>query len=340
LKPQISKYWMVFLLAGCTAAPTIPPISEFSDTMSGIVKRGAASASFADSVAKARRADFAAAGVVYSLSDRSVCDFTQPSVIVEVPNYKDGCRLEPLILDQVTDEPVPAASVFDTAQVQIAALEKGGQVVQTSDEPLLKKYLAALLRDDLLAYATQLKALAESKLPSELNSSVSVAFDSVANLKDTIDSAVSANGASKPSANRAPTRDLLALLATELAEAKRYSLLKKIIKSTDPTIKKAAVQLGILSFEQSKEELESFGDQLVAAVNRNVETSEGNLKSIEDAYSSAVNADSKAEFRRFVEIAQAHGAILAALEAPRDLEALAAATDRIKTLSDAVKAAK
>ena len=337
---SISKAFVsvsVLLLFGCSVTPSLPPIEDFADSMGAIVSRSSslpAAKTLEQRVLNARREDFAKNGVVYGLSDRSACGLAEPPLVLAGASFGDACQLETLSL--IGDDLVPAASAYDTDAAQSAAIAAGGVVIGAENQTLLKEFRAKQLETQLLDYAEALKALAASDLPSEVGTAAVSAINSVGQLNDTVQTLF--NDEASPAPRRDSIPSLVGTVTTEVSEAARYSLLKRIVVDSDPTIQRSSLQLGLLAFDLERGNLEPLGVSLQSAVNARGNGTVAGLKAIEDAYDRAASAADNATFRTFVDIGTAHAAIRASLTAPRDLEALAKASERIAALAEAVRA--
>lgn len=322
------------VLVGCSTSYLMPDIGAFGSAVANIVDADKASPSansLPGRVAAARRSDFAAARVLYSQSNEAVCSYNEPALRPQP--FSTGCVLVPMWLDPSSDELVIAASQYDTLLQQVSARH----VIPAGNQELLKELLAFRLRDDLLSYATQLQSLAQATEPADISTSLGVAFDAISKLGDEISRAEVVTG-TEHSDRRATRKTLATTLASEVLETWRYNLLKSLVHEADQNVQAAATQLAILTYRTEQTGLRKKKDEFEASSLNQVPGSASSLKKIEDRHVALAKADQKASFRRYAAIGQTHGAIVQALNAPADLERLAAANKRIVALAEAIKA--
>ncbi len=241
----------VFLVS-CSTSGIAPDVANFGDTVVKIAGRDARSPdakTLPARVATARRADFAAANVQYQASDRDACEYNRPDL--DTARFSDACRLVPVIL--VNDRLATAASEYDPEPIQNAA----EVVVKAGNTALLQELLAGDIREALVEYAKELETLATTKDPSEIGTAAGKAFDAVTTLKDATTAASTRTGKPPPpSATRKPRRNLITRAATEAAELLRYRALTEVVRSADPCVSAAAVQMAALTFRGEAPELE------------------------------------------------------------------------------------
>ncbi len=322
-------------LAGCSTGHLTPDIATFGKTVQEIGTRDAnspAGKSLAGRVAAARRADFAAANVLYGTSNRDACQYNRPELAIAAERFDEACALVPLKL--VDDEPVAAASEYDPASVQAAAQV----VIPAGDVALLREQLGYGIRTDLVAYSQALAALAESQDPAAIGTAAGNAFDAITGLQDAVSAAASPTKTAAPSGPaRKPARTFVATLAREIAETLRYQRLKSVVDAADPYVTTAAVQLSILTYEGERASLEGQAATMMSAVDDSNVGSEADLARIEAAHAAMADADGKAAFRRYAEIGRTHRAIRDALDGPADIARLSEANKRIVALATAFK---
>ncbi len=322
-------------LAGCSTAPIVPDINSFGQAVTGITSADAKTAkakSLPKRVADARREDFAAEKVLYSLSDPILCSYSDQQLNLVRQKFSDQCKLVPMKLRG--DELIVVASEYDS----FAAQEAAAHVVAARNEALLKEHLGHGIRADLLAYSKALSELATTKEPAKLGASTGAAFDALTGLKDTVSAAAKSDGKSAPASSlRAPSKSLLTLAATEIAEAMRYRRLRSLVEFADPFVQEASVQLSVLTYGGERAGFETKSTALSNAIGDADVSSANDLKTVEEAHKALLDADDKARFRVYSQIGNAHSAILAALKAPQDYDRLSDANARIIALAEAIK---
>ena len=332
-----TKAWWgapLLALAACSTTDAVPDIESFGNSVSKIINVDASApgrSTLDQRVADAKRADFAAKKVLYTLSDEVACAYNAPAT--SAATFSESCQLVPKVFDSASGTQKTVASAYDTLAQQAAAEE----VIEAGDQSLLQELLGVRLRDDLLAYANALAALAKSTAPLDIANAAGEAYDAIATLDDSTARAETATN-SGSAARRAANRTLLTTLTNEVLEAWRYRLLRQIVSDSDSTIVAGATQLAILTYLGEKASLKPVKDAFETALLDQEPGSVSGLKEAEDSYAALDTADARASFGRYREIAAAHQAILAALEAPMDLEQLAAANKRIVALSNAIRA--
>lgn len=335
-------------LSACSTTHLVPRIDEFGGSVTSIAARDntpAVERSLGERVAAARLRDFAREGVRFvtpgfgdddpgaaEQAAIAACDYVRPDVARVPQRFRTGCRLVPL-----NRQERPAASVFDSYVVQSAVRPQ--DVVQTSDVPLLKEYLAFRLREDLKAYSEAILELATSREPEALGTASAQAFDAVVKLRDAIGMAASPTGtAPPPDPRRQAARTLIPLLAEEIAETLRYRRLRQTVEFADPFVSRAAIQLSILAYEREAAVLERRADTFQAERLPDDWGSLRNLRATEAAWEALAKADDGARYRTYSEIGATHRAILESLRAPSSIERLNDANKRIFELAEAIKA--
>jgi len=321
-------------IVGCSTAPITPGIDAFGEAVSEIVAADKATANaktLPERVNQARRQDLAAVGVVYATSDRGACDYVRPDL--GTAHFDQTCQIVPQVLDRSTDELVTVASVFDPETVQ----NNAGQIIQTSATALLQEQLGWLLKEDLLTYGQQIAALSKATEPTEIGASAAAAYTAFTGLGDTIIRAERVNE-TEVTERRAAPATFVSMATSEALEAYRYRLLKRLVEDADVFVRQASVQLAILEFKTERNQLEAENQKFIDEIDNQLVGNPRDLEQIEDRFASMSAADRNASFRRYSDIGTAHSAIVAALNAPGDLEQLADATSRIRALVEAVSA--
>lgn len=322
----------VLLLCACTTTPQLPAIVDFADSVTavsvGVTKRFEEE-KISDLYNEEFNQEVTAQKLVLiqegcadlispegiSFSDPSLDDFDQHCKLTPSRQSANGGGFEPALVTVPTDQ--PGSDGRNAQRISLA------------------------LND----YSKSLKALAESKLPSELGVKFKAAATSAKALGIEVSKLNDGSGLDPKSLAIVETGiDLVGGLLTETFEARRYVMVKRIVEQSQKRVEIAALILATWQYEPELPVLEALYDQLqekrraqTSAAGRllNGDGSEKELlvatRELRALKGEIEKRETTAKWRVFPKIAQAHYAIEQSFEKP-GLDAIAAANDRIAAL--------
>ncbi|GAA6165153.1 hypothetical protein NBRC116590_28570 [Pelagimonas sp. KU-00592-HH] len=317
-------------VAACSAASVTPDIEKFSDAVAAAIvaeNKNFDEVTFGKKVAKARRLDLVAVGAAYHSSDAEACLHKQPALRVVQKDFAKVCRM---IAKDAKGRKV--ATVYDTAKVQ----ETAAYIAPATDKKTAQAFHANGIRNDLDAYAKALKAMAESNNAADLQTSAAEAIGAAGGLVDAVRASEKFTGEGGSAKKLSAVSEVVGLVAKELAEAAKYRKIRSVVKSADPFVRRASVQLALIAYESEKEGLETTAALLTTALEDFDAGTEAGLAAIEKAHKDIVEADEKARYRIYSDIGRTHAAILKSLTNGGSLEDFQEAQSRIVALLEAV----
>ena len=181
-------------------------------------------------------------------------------------------------------------------------------------------------------YAEALNAVATSSGPTEVAQAASEAVTSIGKAASTV-----ASFAGKPIKDSfhpliSTGGSLVATLLGEALEAQRFSILRSIVRSADPTVTELSRRISFWYFLEERDAIFLVFDGLDKALNAATPGVGKDLLVVEVAQEEARSIDEAARWRVFWKIAVAHRAILTSLEEPADFDKLMVANRRIQEL--------
>lgn len=341
----MTRLWIALVLSAaismvaCTRVPVQPAITDFSKSVSDAAAAAMKRFEYTqldDRIAEALRDELASKNAIYGI-DTDVTYQCRPLSPFEVepgvplPAFETHCSI------------VACRSVDSSEEVcDNPALPSYG-VDDLSREPMNNELVNAEAQarrslDALGEYSEALNALATSKTPGDVAKAATDATSAVTTAAETVGNLAGRpiSGKFEPIVTTGGT--LLAILTEEALEARRYALITSVVRSADPIVADLSQRVANWFFLQKRDDLYGRYDELDSAINSASPGVAADLEVVERARAAAKAADDGAEWRVFWEIAVAHRAIMASMDAPPDFKRLTEANQRIGTVVDSVKA--
>ena len=337
----MTRLWIALVLsaaismAACTKVPVQPAITDYSKSVSDAA--AAAMKQFEhtkldERIAEALRDELASKRAIYGID--TPCRPLSPFEVepgVPLPAFEAHCSMVACrsvdSSEEVCDNPaLPSYGVDDLSRDPM------------NNELVNAEAQARRSLDALGEYSEALNALATSKTPGDVAKAATDATSAVTTAAETVGNLAGRpiSGKFEPIVTTGGT--LLAILTEEALEARRYALIASVVRSADPIVADLSQRVANWFFLQERDDLYGRYDELDSAIHNASPGVTADLEVVQRARAAAKAADDGAEWRVFWEIAVAHRAIMASMDAPPDFKRLTEANQRIGTVVDSVKA--